>query len=95
MTFAKDCTTCVLLLYSAAIKHLNLLRIVFIRMLIRPGQSFNHPDQQALMNTNVWIPQQLLIIPLRGIIQLDGIIGTQRTEALGSGLPIVHAGMIV
>lgn len=64
-------------------------------MLIRPGRSFNHSCEQALMNTNVWIPQQLLIIPLRGIIQLDGVIGTQRTEALGSRLPMVRTGMIV
>lgn len=76
-------------------KHLNLLRIVFIHMLIRLGRSFSHSCEQALMNTNVWIPQQLLIIPLKGIIQLDGIIGTQRTETLGSGLPTVHTGMIV
>lgn len=33
------------------------------------------------MNTNVWIAQQLLIIPLRGIIQLDGIIGTENRDS--------------
>lgn len=79
----------------AANKHLNSPHTVFIHMLIRLGWSFNHPGEQALMNTNVWIPQQLLIIPLKGIIQLDGIIGTQRTEAQGSGLPTVHSEMIV
>lgn len=80
---------------QGANKHLNSFCIVFIHMLIRRGRSFNHSCEQALMNTNVWIPQQLLIIPLRGIIQLDGIIGTQRTETLGSGLPTVHTGIIV
>lgn len=76
-------------------RHYNSTHIVFIHMLIRLGRSFNHSCEQALMNTNVWIAQQLLIIPLRGIIQLDGIIGTQRTETLGSGLPMVHTGMTV
>lgn len=76
-------------------RHYNLYHIVSIHMLIRLGRSFNHSCEQALMNTNVWIAQQLLIIPLRGIIQLDGIIGTQRAETLGRGLPMVHTGLTV
>lgn len=54
------------------------------------GRSFSHSCEQALMNTNVWIAQQL---PLGGIIQLCGIIGAQCGETLGSGLPTVHSGM--
>lgn len=57
------------------------------------GRSFSHSCEQALMNTNVWIAQQPLIIPLGGIIQLRGIIGTQCGETLGIGLPMVHSGM--
>lgn len=78
-------------LYSSH-KHLHSSRIVLTRTLIRLSLSLDHPCEQALMNTNVWTPQQQLIILLKGITRLDGIIGTQRTEALGSSLPTVHTG---
>lgn len=67
----------------------NLICFIHIHALMRQWNGpFSHSsEQKTLINTNVWIARQRLIMPLGGIIELRGIIGTRRRATLGRGSP--------
>lgn len=67
----------------------NLICFIHIHALMRQWNGpFSHSgEQKTFINTNVWIARQRLIMPLGGIIELRGIIGTRRRATLGRGSP--------
>lgn len=67
----------------------NLICFIHIHALMRWNGPFSHSgEQKTLINTNVWIVRQRLIMPLGGIIEVRGIIGTRWRATLGRWLPM-------